>query len=72
METKMTVAAIRPASKDETFVTVIFLQSARFFKLPNNANPVYLELLKTSEKTHQPITVLRTNDESDVIVGVKK
>jgi hypothetical protein len=72
LETTMTVVAIRPAAKDETFCTVIFSQSARFYKLPNNANPAYLELLKKSEQTKTPITILRTNDESDMILGVKK
>jgi len=67
----MTVAAIRPANPNETFVKVTFFQSQRFFKLPNDANPGYLNLLKESEKNNTPLVVKRENQESDVILSVE-
>jgi hypothetical protein len=68
----MTVAAIRAANPNETFVKVTFFQSQRFFKLPNDANPDYLNLLKESEKNNTPVVVKRENQESDVLLSVKK
>ncbi|MCW3122440.1 MAG: hypothetical protein JWQ38_1932 [Flavipsychrobacter sp.] len=68
----MTVAAIRPENKGDAFVRVSFLQSARFYKLPNNANPEYMILLKESLSTHTPVLVERAKEESDVIVSVTK
>ena len=68
----MTVAAIQPEHKGNTFVEVSFLQSARFYKLPNNANPDYMILLKESLNTHTPVLVERAKEESDVIVSVTK
>lgn len=68
----MTVAAIRVANPNETFVRVTFSQSQRFFKLPNDANPDYLSLLKESEKNRTPVIVKKANEESDVILSVEK
>jgi len=68
----MTVAAIRPANNDETFVRVTFNESQRFFKLPNDANPKYLELLKESEKNKTPVIIKRANEGSDIILEVGK
>ena len=72
VEHTMTVAGIRPAEHSETFITVFFLESARFYKLPKNAKPVYLELLKESERQHSPVLVKRAKEESDEILSVKK
>lgn len=72
VEAAMTVAAIRPANTDETFVRVTFTQSQRFYKLPNDANPKYLLLLKESEKNHTAVLVKRAKEESDIILEVKK
>jgi hypothetical protein len=68
----LTVAGIRPENKGDTFVRVSFLQSARFYKLPKDANPEYLILLKESEKSHKPVMVERANETSDVIISVTK
>lgn len=68
----MTVAAIRVANPNETFVKVTFSQSQRFFKLPNDANPNYLTLLKESEKNNTLVIVRRENQQSDVILSVEK
>jgi len=69
---KLTVAAIRPANNEDTFLRISFLQSARFYKLPKDANPMYLQLLKESMQTHNEVTVERATEESDVIVSVAK
>jgi hypothetical protein len=72
VEYTMTVAAIRPANNDEAFITVTFLQSQRFYRLPKNADPVYLQLLKESEKNGVPVVVKRANEKSDIILTVNK
>lgn len=72
VEYSMTVAAIRPVNNDETYITIIFNESARFYKLPKNANPAYLDLLKESEKNKTRVLVGRVREESDVILSVKK
>lgn len=71
VEYALTVAAIR-ANNDQTFVRVSFNESQRFYKLPNNADPAYLDLLKESEKNHTPVLVKRADEYSDVILSVKK
>ena len=68
----MTVASVRPANSSETFVEVTFSESQRFYKLPNDANPKYLQLLKASEKNQSPVIVSRANEMSDVILSVAK
>ena len=72
VETTMTVVAIRPPHNNETFVRVSFTPSQRFYKLPNDANPAYLDLLKASEKNHTPVVIKRAKEESDVILSVRK
>ena len=72
VEDTMTVAAIRPPNNGETFVKVTFLRSQMFYKLPNDADPAYLMLLKASEKDHSPVIVKRAKVESDVILSVRK
>ena len=72
VENTMTVAAIRTPGNNETFIRITFLQSQRFFKLPNDANPAYLNLLKESEKDNTPVIVKRAKEESDVILSVRK
>ena len=68
----MTVAAIRPEQNNETFVRVIFLQSQRFYKLSNDADPKFLKLLNGSLQSHTPVIVKRETQESDVILSVTK
>lgn len=72
VENTMTVAAIRASNNNETFIRVTFLQSQRFYKLPNDANPAYLKLLQESEKEHTPVIIKRAKEESDVILSVRK
>ncbi len=72
VENKMTVAAIRPVDNNETFIKIVFLESARFYKLPKDANPSYLEILKVSEKDRKQVIIKRTSEESDVILEVVK
>lgn len=72
VENTMTVAAIRPATNDQAFIKVSFNESQRFYKLPKDANPVYIELLKESEKNHTQVTIKRSSEYSDVILNVKK
>ena len=68
----MTVLSVAPANNDETYISVIFQVSQRRYKLPKNANPAYLKLLRESEKSHTPVLVERAKEESDIIVSVKK
>ena len=68
----MTVVTVRQESPNETFFTVTFTPSQRFYKLPNDANPKYLILLKESEKNHTPVIITRASERSDVILSVSK
>jgi len=72
VEHTMTVAAIRPANHEDAYITVTFLESARFYRLPKDANPAYLDLLKQSEKNHKPVLIKRREETSDIILSVKK
>ena len=66
----MTVAIIRPA--EYKFIPVNFLESARFYKLPMDANPAFLELLKASEHNHIQVLVKRADEKSDIILSVER
>jgi len=68
----MTALYVNPPNNDETFIGIIFRESQRKYKLPKDANPQYLDLLKESEKKHIPVLVERVKEESDVIVSVKR
>lgn len=68
----MTVAAIRAANPNDTFIRVTFSQSQRFYKLPNDADPAYLKLLKESVKNNTPVIITRAGEKSDVILSVEK
>ena len=72
VEHTMTVVAIRPPNNNEPFVRVSFARSQRFYKLPNDADPRYMYLLKASEKDHSPVVIKRAKEESDVILSVRK
>jgi len=72
VENTMVVAGIRTANPGDTFVRVTFNESQRFYKLPNDANPHYMELLKQSEKNQTAVIVTRAKEESDIILEVKK
>lgn len=68
----MTVLMISPPSNEETSIGVIFQVSQRRYKLPKDANPAYLKLLKESQANHTPVLVERASEASDVIVSVHK
>jgi hypothetical protein len=68
----MIVLSVNLPNNDETFIGVIFRVSQRRYKLPKDANPAYLKLLKESEKDHTSVLVERAREQSDVIVSVKK
>lgn len=68
----MTVAAIRPPRGDDPYIEVTFNESARFYRIPKNAAPSYLDLLRESEKNSTPVLVKRANEYSDIILRVKK
>jgi hypothetical protein len=72
VEAGMTVAKVRPANNEETFITIIFQQSARFYKIPKDSNPAFLELLKDSEKNKTEVLIKRADEASDIILGVRK
>jgi len=72
IENTMTVAAIRGSNNNETFIRVTFIQSQRFYKLSNDADPSFLNLLKESEKNHTPVIIKRAKEKSDIILSVKK
>ena len=71
VEQEMTVAAIRPAQNNETFVRVTFLQSQRFYKLPNDSDPKFMARLKASEQMHIPVVIKRETEQSDIILSVE-
>ncbi len=68
----MTVAAIRPPQGDDAYIEVTFNESARFYRIPKNATPEYLDLLRASEKNSTPVLVKRANEYSDIILRVRK
>jgi hypothetical protein len=72
VEYSLTVAAIRPPVGNEPYIEVSFNESARFYRIPKNAAPAYLELLRESEKNSTPVLVKRANEYSDIILRVKK
>lgn len=72
VEYTMTVADVFPPQGDDNFSKVTFYQSQRFYKLPNDANPTYIKLLKEAKQNKTPVTIKRAYEESDVILSVKK
>ncbi len=72
VEYALTVAAINPPAGDDAYIEVNFNESARFYKIPKNAAPEYLELLRMSEKTNTPVLVKRANEYSDIILRVRR
>lgn len=72
VEYALTVAAIREAQPNEQYVEISFNESARFYKLPKNADPKYKELLVQSQKTNTPVWVKRANEYSDIIIKVRR
>ncbi|GAA4463401.1 hypothetical protein GCM10023093_11760 [Nemorincola caseinilytica] len=72
VEYTLTVAAIRPAQPADQYVEISFLESARFYRLPRNADPSYIDLLQRSQQEHTPVLVKRANEYSDVILRVRK
>lgn len=72
VEYALTVAAINPPAGNDAYIEVNFNESARFYKIPKNAAPEYLELLRMSEKTNTPVLVKRANEYSDIILRVRR
>jgi hypothetical protein len=72
VEYALTVAAINPPAGNDAYIEVNFDESARFYRIPKNAAPEYLELLRMSEKTNTPVLVKRANEYSDIILRVRK
>ncbi len=68
----MTVIAVEPPNNNETYISVIFQISQRRYKLPKDANPAYIKLLKESARNHTPVLIERAKEESDIIMSVKK
>jgi hypothetical protein len=68
----MTVLEVGAPVNDEPFIRIIFRVSQRIYKLPKDANPKYLDLLKESQHSHIPVLVRRAKEESDVILSVEK
>ena len=60
--------------KDKDCTEVVFLRSARFYKLFKTLKHYdhYLELLKESEKDNFPVVVGRNSETSDTIISVEK
>jgi len=61
------------AEKNKDYAEVVFLRSARFYKLMKKSKHYdhYLELLKGSEKSSMPVIVARNSEYSDTIEEVK-
>lgn len=72
VEYEMTVAAIRPARETDAYHEVTFEESARFYRIPKNTSPAYLELLRDSEKNRTRVWVKRANEYADEILRVRK
>jgi|GEM_PF-3218134 len=72
VEYALTVAAIHPASATDQYIEVTFNESARFYRLPRNANPSWISLLEESQKNSTPVLVKRANEYSDIIIRVRK
>lgn len=72
VEYALTVAQVRPAQPGDQYAEVTFLESARFYRLPRNADPAFLELLKKSQDEHIQVLVKRANEYSDIITRVRK
>ena len=68
----MTVLEVGAPVNDEPSIRIIFRVSQRIYKLPKDANPKYLDLLKESAQKHTPVLVRRAKEESDVILSVEK
>jgi len=66
---KLTVANIR---EDSTHATVVFLESARFFKLMRKGKcyDKYLSILKGAEKKQSTVKVYFLSKESNIITKV--
>ncbi len=71
IERPLTVAAIQMPKDGDEYIEVSFLESARFYRLPKNAAPQYLQLLKESEAQHKVVLIKRANEYSDVILRVR-
>ena len=67
---KMTVAKIIESNGSN--IQIVFDRSQRFYKLANDADPVFLELLKESEKNKTPVIIYLADATTDVILSVKK
>ncbi len=67
----MIVANIRTENPSDNFITVCFLESARFYKLSKKSKPAYLQLLKESEKKQMPVLISRTDEKSEEIIKVQ-
>ncbi len=68
---RMTVANIRESSETD-FAEIVFLESARFYRLLHR-NPKYdllLRLLRTALKQGRPLEVRLTSMDSDIIENV--
>lgn len=66
---KMTVAKVLSRTSDTNFVTVVFLESARFYKLrkKNKQFRQHLTLLQKAEKDQQPVWITLTQPDGDEI-----
>ncbi|MET0393086.1 MAG: hypothetical protein ABW019_08080 [Chitinophagaceae bacterium] len=69
-EKRYTVANVR---EDSTHITVVFLESARFYKLMkgNECYDKYLPILKEAEKKKKTVAISLAGPDSDVIMKVK-
>ena len=68
----MNVAEILPPVSKDTFITVTFYQSQRYYEFPLHGNPQYMELLKNSLKNRVPVIITRASEQSAVILRVER
>jgi hypothetical protein len=68
----MTVAHIREDAQPDV-VEVMFLESARFYRLPRSGSnfKALLECLREAEQTRKQVTIAVTSPGSDLIADVK-
>ena len=72
VEHALTVAAISTPRSEDAYIEVSFNESARFYRIPKNTAPSYLDLLRQSQKNSTPVLIKRANEYSDIILRVKK
>jgi hypothetical protein len=71
VEYKLTVGGVSPSREDQKYMEVVFLESARYYRISKKSKKS-LALLSEAQKSQKPVMVKRANEYSDIIIGVRK